>query len=304
LGPCMALANLLAYVLTGARLKRWSMWGRGLRRIAPGDTRLAPPLPGRSAFLRRGLQPYARQVSAGQRRGAPVAAEAMRTWRVALADAYHPYCRSSRSSILSRERHDELSESPRSRVPWYLLAQRLRGQDSVVDRLLTWLCTPPSRSTAWGKLISRMRPFPLGPSGSGPMRWELSPERLALSESGRWISLPTFRELRPTRATRVDPSPTDRAGGREQRAATRAASLVQIGAGDGVDLGSRVPRQRAGLPVDWRRPGHYGGVCMRGGAWHWSSPSSCRAEDGGLCVSARIPLHPNRWPPTLSAKPL
>jgi two-component system sensor histidine kinase UhpB len=60
---------------------------------------------------------------------------------------------------------------------------------------------------------------------------------------------------------------------------------------DGVDLLIRVTDNGHGLPVDWRRPGHYGVLGMReravalGGSLELQKP-----EGGGVTVLARVPL--------------
>ena len=61
---------------------------------------------------------------------------------------------------------------------------------------------------------------------------------------------------------------------------------------EGVDLSIRVTDNGSGLPAGWRQPGHYGVLGMReravalGGSFELQKPDS-----GGVCVSARIPLH-------------
>jgi len=61
---------------------------------------------------------------------------------------------------------------------------------------------------------------------------------------------------------------------------------------EGIDLSIRVTDNGSGLPVDWRQPGHYGVLGMReravalGGSFELQ-----KLDSGGVCVSARIPLH-------------
>jgi len=100
----------------------------------------------------------------------------------------------------------------------------------------------------------------------------------------------------------------DRAGGREQRAATRSRlpGAESREGGRPCGPGYPRPRQRAGTARLTGSARSHGVVGMRERAWHWAAFLRVqKPEAGWVCVSERIPRHAGtggRRP--LSAKPL
>ncbi len=291
----LAVANLLAYVLTGRALKPLGQVVEGLRRIGAGDysTRL-PPLPGQEA----------RSIGEAFNRMAQVVQDSVEARRVAaeaeanlaqsreLTQIIQARVEQERAAI-ARELHDELGQQVTAiKSAGMSIAQRVRGQDAALEQAARLVVDTASQ--IYGdvhQIIARMRPLPLDQLGLADAlndllgEWRLQHPAVEFSIDLQRLP-PDPGDTLSTAAYRIVQEAVNNAlrhGG-----ATRIQIQVRVA---DVDLEIRVIDNGRGLPVDWRRPGHYGVLGMRerafalGGSFDLQKP-----EGGGVCVLARIPL--------------
>jgi two-component system sensor histidine kinase UhpB len=291
----LVAANLLAYVLTGRALKPLGRVVEGLRRIGAGDysTRL-PPLPGQEA----------RSIGEAFNRMAQVVQDSVDARRVAaeaeanlaqsreLTQIIQARIEQERAAI-ARELHDELGQQVTAiKSAGVSIAQRVRGQDPALEQAAHLVVDTASQ--IYGvvhQIIARMRPLPLDHVGLGEALNDLLGD-WRLQHPGVEFSLdlhklpPDPGETLSTAAYRIVQEAVNNS--LRHGAPSRVQIQVRV---DGVDLLIRVIDDGHGLPVDWRRPGHYGVLGMReravalGGTFELQKP-----EGGGVCVAARIPL--------------
>src|SRR5882672_3725684 len=291
----LTLANLLAYVLTGRALKPLGQVVEGLRRIGAGDysTRL-PPLAGQEA----------RSIGEAFNRMAQVVQDSVEARRVAAeAEANLAQSRELTQMIqtrieqeraaIARELHDELGQQVTAiKSAGVSIAQRVRGQDPALEQAAHLVVDTASQ--IYGvvhQIIARMRPLPLDQLGLAEALndllgdWRL--QNPAVEFSLDIQKLPRYPgDTLSTAAYRIIQEAVNNA--LRHGAPSRVRIQLRV---EGVDLAINVIDNGRGLPVDWRRPGHYGVLGMReravalGGAFELQKP-----DGGGVCVSARIPL--------------
>jgi two-component system, NarL family, sensor histidine kinase UhpB len=291
----LVLANGLAYVLAGRALKPLGRVVEGLRRIASGDySARLPPLPGQEA----------RSIGEAFNRMAQVVQESVEARRVAAeAEASLAQSRElthiiqarveQERAAIARELHDELGQQVTAiKSAGVSIAQRVRGQDPALEQAARLVVDTASQIYGdMHQIIARMRPLPLDQLGLAD----------ALSDlMGDWrLSHPSVEFALDLQ--RLPPDPGDTLSTAAYRivqeavnnslrhgAPTRVQIQLRV---EGVDLLIRVTDNGSGLPVDWRRPGHYGVLGMReravalGGSFELHRP-----DGGGVTVLARIPL--------------
>jgi len=291
----LVIANLLAYVLTRRALKPLGQVVEGLRRIGAGDysTRL-PPLPGAEA----------RPIGEAFNRMAQVVQESVEARRVAAeAEADLAQSRELTRMIqtrieqergaIARELHDELGQQVTAiKSAGVSIAQRVQGRDPALEQAARLVVDTASQ--IYGvvhQIIARMRPLPLDHVGLAEAlgdllgEWRLQHPAVEFSLDVQKLP-PDPGDALSTAAYRIVQEAVNNA--LRHGAPSRVKIQVRV---DGVDLSIRVTDNGKGLPVDWRRPGHYGVLGMReravalGGHFELHKP-----EGGGVCVSARIPL--------------
>jgi len=291
----LVIANVLAYVLTQRALKPLGQVVEGLRRMGAGDysTRL-PPLPGAEA----------RPIGEAFNRMAQVVQDSVEARRVAaeaeanlaqsreLTQIIQTRIEQERAAI-ARELHDELGQQVTAiQSAGVSIAQRVRGQDASLEQAARLVVDTASQIYgAVHQIIARMRPLPLDQMGLAEALSDLLGD-WRLQHPGIEFALD---------AQKVPPDPGDAVSTAAYRIVQEAVNnslrhgapsrvRIQVRA-DGVDLSILVSDNGTGLPVDWRKPGHYGVLGMReravalGGSFELQKP-----EGGGLCVAARIPL--------------
>ncbi|MBV8209557.1 MAG: HAMP domain-containing protein [Burkholderiaceae bacterium] len=291
----LAGAIALAYFLTGRALRPLRQVVEGLRRIGAGDysTRL-PTLPGQEArsigeAFNRMAQVVQDSVEA---RRAAAEAEADLAQSRELTQIIQTRIEQERAAI-ARELHDELGQQVTAiKSAGVSIAQRVRGQDPALEQASRLVVDTASQ--IYGvvhQIIARMRPLPLDHVGLAEALndllgdWRLQHPQVEFSLDVQKLP-PDPGETLSTAAYRIVQEAVNNA--LRHGAPTRVQIQVRV---DGVDLSIRVADNGRGLPVDWRRPGHYGVLGMReravalGGSFELQ-----RSEAGGVCVSARIPL--------------
>ena len=291
----LLVANALAYVLAGRALKPLGQVVEGLRRIGSGDysTRL-PPLSGQEA----------RSIGEAFNRMAQVVQESVEARRVAaeaeaslaqsreLTQIIQARVEQERAAI-ARELHDELGQQVTAiKSAGVSIAQRVRGQDPALEQAAKLVVETASQ--IYGdvhQIIARMRPLPLDQLGLADALndlmgdWRLAHPSVEFSLDVQRLP-PDPGDTLSTAAYRIVQEAVNNA----LRHASPTRVQIQMRVED-VDLVIRVTDNGKGLPVDWRRPGHYGVLGMReravalGGHFELQKP-----EDGGVCVLARIPL--------------
>jgi len=291
----LLLANGLAYVLAGRALRPLGQVVEGLRRIGSGDySARLPPLRGQEA----------RSIGEAFNRMAQVVQESVEARRVAaeaeaslaqsreLTQIIQARVEQERAAI-ARELHDELGQQITAiKSAGMSIAQRVRGQDPALEQAAQLVVDTASQ--IYGdvhQIIARMRPLPLDQQGLADALNDLL---------GDWrLQHPAVEFSLELQRLPQDPGDTlSTAAYRIVQEAVNnalrhaAASRIQIRLWvEGVDLMIRVADNGRGLPVDWRRPGHYGVLGMReravalGGSLELNKP-----ESGGVSVMARIPL--------------
>ena len=295
-GVGLVVANLLAYVLTRRALRPLGQVVEGLRRIGAGDysTRL-PSLPGEEA----------RPIGEAFNRMAQVVQDSVEARRVAAeAEANLAQSREltriiqtrieQERAAIARELHDELGQQVTAiQSAGVSITQRVRGQDPALEQAARLVVDTASQIYgAVHQIIARMRPLPLDHEGLAEALGDLV---------GDWrLQHPHIEFMLDVQKLPPDPGDTlSTAAYRIVQEAVNnalrhgAPSRVQIQVrAEAVDLLIRVTDNGNGLPVDWRQPGHYGVLGMReravalGGTFELQRP-----DGGGVCVSARIPLH-------------
>jgi two-component system sensor histidine kinase UhpB len=291
----LVLANGLAYVLAGRALKPLGEVVEGLRRIGSGDysTRL-PPLAGQEA----------RSIGEAFNRMAQVVQDSVEARRVAaeaeaslaqsreLTQIIQARVEQERAAI-ARELHDELGQQVTAiKSAGVSIAQRVRGQDPALEQAAKLVVDTASQIYGdMHQIIARMRPLPIDQLGLGEALndlmgdWRLQHPSVEFSLDVQRLP-PDPGDTLSTAAYRIVQEPVNNA----LRHASPTHVQIQMHV-EGVDLLIRVTDNGCGLPVDWRRPGHYGVLGMReravalGGTFELQKP-----EDGGVCVAARIPL--------------
>jgi len=291
----LLLANALAYVLAGRALRPLGQVVEGLRRIGAGDysTRL-PAFSGAEA----------RSIGEAFNRMAQVVQESVDARRVAaeaqarlaqsreLTQIIQARIEQERAAI-ARELHDELGQQVTAiKSAGVSIAQRVRGQDPALEQAASLVVETASQ--IYGdvhRIIARMRPLPLDQLGLGEAvndlmgDWRLQHPSVEFSLDVQRLP-PDLGDTLSTAAYRIVQEAVNNA--LRHAAATRIRIQMQV---DGVDLLIRVTDNGRGLPLDWRRPGHYGVLGMReravalGGSLELQKP-----EGGGVAVQARVPL--------------
>lgn len=291
----LVIANALAFVLIRRALKPLGQVVQGLRRIGAGDysTRL-PPLPGQEA----------RPIGEAFNRMAQVVQDSVEARRVAAeAEANLAQSRELTQMIqtrieqergaIARELHDELGQQVTAiKSAGVSIAQRVHGRDPALEQAAHLVVDTASQ--IYGvvhQIIARMRPLPLDHMGLAEALndlvgdWRLQHPRVEFALDVQKLP-PDSGDTLSTAAYRIVQEAVNNA------LRHGAPSCVQIQVRvDAVDLWISVTDNGHGLPVDWRRPGHYGVLGMReravalGGSFELHKP-----DGGGVCVSARIPL--------------
>jgi two-component system sensor histidine kinase UhpB len=291
----LVLANALAYVLAGRALKPLGRVVEGLRRIASGDysTRL-PPLPGQEA----------RSIGEAFNRMAQVVQESVEARRVAAeAEASLAQSRElthiiqarveQERAAIARELHDELGQQVTAiKSAGVSIAQRVRGQDPALEQAARLVVDTASQIYGdMHQIIARMRPLPLDQLGLADALndlmgdWRLSHPAVEFALDLQRLP-PEPGDTLSTAAYRIVQEAVNNA--LRHGSPTRVQIQLRV---EGVDLVIRVTDNGRGLPVDWRRPGHYGVLGMReravalGGIFELQKP-----DGGGVSVLARIPL--------------
>ena len=292
----LVLANLLAYVLIRRALKPLGQVVEGLRRIGAGDysTRL-PPLPGEEA----------RPIGDAFNRMAQVVQDSVEARRVAAeAEANLAQSREltriiqtrieQERAAIARELHDELGQQVTAiKSAGVSIAQRVRGQDSALEQAARLVIdTAGQIYDVVHQIIARMRPLPLDHVGLAEALndllgdWRLQHPKVEFALDVQKLP-PGPGDTLSTAAYRIVQEAVNNA--LRHGAPSRVRIQVRM---EGIDLSIRVTDNGSGLPVDWRQPGHYGVLGMReravalGGSFELQ-----KLDSGGVCVSARIPLH-------------
>src|SRR6266478_3682056 len=262
----LVAANLLAYVLIRRALKPLGRVVEGLHRIGAGDysTRL-PPLPGEEA----------RPIGDAFNRMAQVVQDSVEARRVAAeAEANLAQSREltriiqtrieQERAAIARELHDELGQQVTAiKSAGVSIAQRVRGQDSALEQV--------GLAEALNDLLGDWR------LQHPKVEFALDVQKLP-PDPGDTLSTAAYRIVQEAVNNAL-----------RHGAPSRVRIQVHL---EGVDLSIRVTDNGSGLPAGWRQPGHYGVLGMReravalGGSFELQKPDS-----GGVCVSARIPLH-------------
>jgi two-component system, NarL family, sensor histidine kinase UhpB len=196
-------------------------------------------------------------------------------------------------AAIARELHDELGQQVTAiKSAGVSIAQRVRGQDPALEQAARLVVETASQ--IYGdvhQIIARMRPLPLDQLGLADAlndlmgEWRLSHPSVEFSLDLQKMP-PDPGETLSTAAYRIVQEAVNNA--LKHAAATRIQIQMRV---EGIDLVIRVTDNGKGLPVDWRRPGHYGVRGMReravalGGSFELQKP-----EGGGVSVLARIPL--------------
>ncbi len=291
----LVVVNVLAYVLTRRALRPLGQVVEGLRRIGRGDysTRL-PPLPGAEA----------RPIGEAFNRMAQVVQDSVEARRVAAeAEANLAQSRELTHIIqqrieqergaIARELHDELGQQVTAiKSAGVSIAQRVRGQDPSLEQAAHLVVdTAGQIYDVVHQIIARMRPLPLDRVGLAEALsdllgdWRLQHPHIEFTLDVQKLP-PDPGDTLSTAAYRIVQEAVNNA----LRHAAPARVQIQVRV-EGVDLAIRVTDNGRGLPVDWRKPGHYGVLGMReravalGGTFELQRP-----DGGGVCVAARIPL--------------
>jgi two-component system sensor histidine kinase UhpB len=291
----LVVVNALAYVLTGRALRPLGQVVEGLRRIGGGDySARLPPLAGAEA----------RPIGEAFNRMAQVVQDSVEARRVAAeAEANLAQSRELTQIIqqrieqergaIARELHDELGQQVTAiKSAGVSIAQRVRGQDPSLEQAARLVVdTAGQIYDVVHQIIARMRPLPLDRVGLAEALsdllgdWRLQHPHIEFTLDVQKLP-PDPGDTLSTAAYRIVQEAVNNA--LRHAAPTRVQIQVRV---EGVDLAIRVADNGRGLPVDWRKPGHYGVLGMReravalGGSFELQRP-----EDGGVCVAARIPL--------------
>lgn len=297
----LAATNALAYISAGRALRPLGQVVEGMRRIGAGDysTRL-PAFAGREArSIGEAFNRMAQliQESAEAHRAA-AEAEARLAQSRELNQIIQARIEQERAAI-ARELHDELGQQVTAiKSAGVLIAQRVRGQDPSMEQAAGLVVEAAGQ--IYGdvhRIIARMRPLPLDQLGLADSLNELIGD-WRMQHPGVQIALDVQRlpaDLGDTLTT-VAYRIVQEAVNNALRHAEASNIRIQIQS-DGVDLLIRVTDDGRGLPVDWRKPGHYGVRGMRERAVALGGSLELqKAEGGGVSVLARIPLQAEAGP--------